>query len=113
MKETKRKECVHNHEFVSKISHHQDKNVKGIQDYPSWVTHLLFLGLQIKYIVGGGSLRGQKKQLTLELELGKISSPLAIITYFLPTIPTVGAIFKDAPMREQYDLETILNGMHD
>lgn len=45
VKETKRKECVHNHEFVSKINHHQYKNLKGNQDCPPPVTHLLFLGL--------------------------------------------------------------------
>ena len=49
--------------------------------------------------------------MTLELGLGNQSlfAPLAL----QPAIPTMGTIFKDAPLRGQCVLETILNGMHD
>ena len=104
MKETKKKDCVHHHEFVSKINSNQDKNLKGNQDCPSLVTHLLFLGLQVKYIVGGviprmeqpvdhGAGPGQSKSL-------HPIHPPGLTGYVLPVIPTMRAIFKDAALKE-------------
>lgn len=45
---------------------------------------------------------------------GQLESPhlpsLVLGMYFLPTVPTVGTIFKDASLREQCVVEAILPG---
>ena len=46
--------CVHNHEFVSKVNNHQDKNLKSNHSNFLALTPLLFPGLQFLYTVVGG-----------------------------------------------------------
>lgn len=55
-------------------------------------------------------MRGHDCQLTCKLDLGnwKLLTPSPILgLYILPTVPKVGAIFKDVSLREQCVIETI------